>query len=55
MDGRRVGDSQQGKNGGDNLEQDLRLPGLDSRVRAMRTTIPDPQAASRKTATGIEA
>ena len=31
MDGRRVGDSQQGKNGGDNLEQDLRLPGLDSR------------------------
>ena len=36
MCGRQPGDNHQGKNGGDNSEQDLGLPGLNSRVRAMR-------------------
>ena len=36
MCGRQPGDSHQGKNGDDNSEQDLGLPGLNSRVRAMR-------------------
>ena len=53
MDGRRPGDSHQGKNSGNNSEQDLGLPGLDSRVRAMKAPrVPGSRAGSRETATG---